>query len=54
MIPLQEYHKNMGGRSLTGRIVTSEEHAQNHCQVGNLKLALDLILDWVGEKNGTG
>ena len=57
MIPLQEYHKNMGGltntRSLTGRIFTSEEQAQNHCQIGNLKLALDVIIDWVSEKSRT-
>ena len=54
MIPLKEYHKNMNGlknvRSITGRIFTREEHAQNHCQVGNLKLALDVILRWVEEK----
>jgi hypothetical protein len=51
MIPLKEYHKNMAGlsyaRSLTGRIFTAEEQAQNHCQVGNLQLALDVILDWI-------
>ncbi|MGD9144852.1 MAG: alpha/beta fold hydrolase [Anaerolineae bacterium] len=55
MIPLQEYHKNMKGltnaRSLTGRIFTAEEQAQNHCQVGNLKLALDVILHWIDEKS---
>jgi len=55
MIPVKEYDNNMKGmvnaRSLTGRIFTAEEHAQNHCQVGNLKLALDVILDWVGEKS---
>lgn len=54
MIPLKEYHKNMKGltnaRSLTGRIFTAEEHAQNHCQMGNIKLALDVILQWVDEK----
>jgi pimeloyl-ACP methyl ester carboxylesterase len=58
MIPLKEYHKNMNGltnaRSLTGRIFTAEEQAQNHCQVGNLKLALDVILHWIGEKSSTG
>jgi hypothetical protein len=41
-------------RSLTGRIFTAEEQAQNHCQVGNLKLALDVILHWIGEKSSTG
>ena len=58
MIPLQEYHKNMSGltnaRSLTGRIFVAEEHAQNHCQIGNLKLALDVILDWVGDRGQAG
>jgi pimeloyl-ACP methyl ester carboxylesterase len=54
-IPLKEYHNNMNGfpnaRSVTGRIFTAEEHAQNHCQVGNIKLALDVILEWVEEKS---
>jgi pimeloyl-ACP methyl ester carboxylesterase len=55
IIPLKEYHNNMNGlpnaRSVTGRIFTAEEHAQNHCQVGNIKLALDVILQWVVEKS---
>jgi pimeloyl-ACP methyl ester carboxylesterase len=54
LIPIQEYHNNMKGypnaKSVTGRIFTKEEHAQNHCQVGNIKLALDVILNWVEEK----
>jgi pimeloyl-ACP methyl ester carboxylesterase len=54
MIPLKEYHHNWQGftnaRSLTGRIFTSDEQAENHCQVGNIKLALDVILRWVDEK----
>jgi pimeloyl-ACP methyl ester carboxylesterase len=54
MVPLKEYYKNMDGlinaHSVTGRIFTAEEHAQNHCQVGNLKLALDVILHWTEEK----
>ena len=40
MIPLKEYHGNMTGlsnsRSLIGRIITAEEQAHNHCQVGRL------------------
>jgi pimeloyl-ACP methyl ester carboxylesterase len=54
MIPLKEYDKNRQGltnaRSVTGRVFTAEEHAQNHCQVGNLALALDVIVNWIGEK----
>jgi pimeloyl-ACP methyl ester carboxylesterase len=55
MIPLKEYEKNMEGmtnaRSLTGRVFTAEEQGQNHCQVGNLQLALDVILSWIEEKS---
>lgn len=34
-------------RSLTGRIFMRHEHAQNHCQIGNLGLALQVILQWL-------
>ncbi len=51
MVNIKEYEKNRQGltvaRSVTGRIFTAEEQAQNHCQVGNVKLALDVILDWI-------
>jgi len=54
MLPYKESPKNMSGltnaRSLTGLIFTTEEQPQNHCQVGNLKLALDVNLGWVGER----
>src|SRR5918995_678506 len=33
--------------SLTGRVFTSAEHAQTHCQIGNLGLAIGLIQDRV-------
>ncbi len=34
-------------RSVTDRIFTREEHAQNHCQVGNIGLALDVMASWL-------
>ena len=34
-------------KSVTGRIFTTAEHAQSHCQVGNLGLALYEILNWI-------
>ncbi len=34
-------------RSVTGRIFTEEEQAQNHCQTGNIRLMLDLIIQWI-------
>ncbi|MCK9151398.1 alpha/beta fold hydrolase [Methanobacterium alcaliphilum] len=35
--------------SLTARVFTREDQAQNHCQVGNIKLALETMLKWIGE-----
>ncbi|MBQ4312289.1 MAG: alpha/beta hydrolase, partial [Oscillospiraceae bacterium] len=34
-------------RSLTFRLFTEKEEAQNHCNVGNGKLALDTICEWI-------
>jgi hypothetical protein len=39
-------------RSVTARVFTEAEHAHNHCQVGNLGLARDVILGWVGRVSG--
>ena len=41
-------------RSVTARIFTREEQAQNHCQVGNTGLALQVMAEWVEEKQGKG
>lgn len=53
-VNIKEFEKNHQGlinaRSVTGRIFTAEEQAQNHCQIGNVKLALDVILDWIEEQ----
>ena len=38
-------------KSLTFRLFTDKENAQNHCNIGNGKLALDTICDWIGEMN---
>lgn len=37
----------INARSLSGRIFTRAEHAENHCQMGNLTLALDYLADWL-------
>jgi len=34
-------------RSLTFRLFTDKEDAQNHCNVGNGKIVLDTICDWI-------
>jgi hypothetical protein len=36
-------------RSVTARVFTRAESAQNHCQIGNLGLASQVILAWLGE-----
>jgi len=53
-IPLKLHRKQIDAltkaRSVTDRIFTRDEQAQNHCQVGNIGLLLDSIVDWL--KNG--
>lgn len=40
-------------KTVESRLFTEDEQAHQHCQVGNLKLALDVIIDWIErvEKN---
>jgi pimeloyl-ACP methyl ester carboxylesterase len=40
----------VNAKSVTGRIFTKVEHAENHCQTGNLKLALDTMAEWIDSK----
>lgn len=35
-------------KSLTFRLMTEQEDAGGHCNVGNPKLVLDTVLDWIG------
>ena len=40
-------------RSITVRILTDKEQASDHCNCGNQKLAMDIVLDWLEDvKNG--
>ncbi|MBU7015268.1 MAG: alpha/beta fold hydrolase [Theionarchaea archaeon] len=54
-IPFKMHEKQVRAlthaRSVTGRIFTSKEHAQNHCQIGNVGLALDVMVQWIEEKS---
>ena len=36
-------------RSVTGRLFTAEDSADHHCQIGNPKLALETIENWIRE-----
>jgi hypothetical protein len=33
--------------TITARLFTRAEQAQNHCQVGNYRLAFRTIIDWM-------
>jgi hypothetical protein len=39
-------------RSVTPRVFTRAEQAHNHCQVGNIGLALETMLAWLRENAG--
>jgi hypothetical protein len=39
-------------RSITARVFTEAESAQNHCQIGNTGLALKVIFDWLDQTGG--
>lgn len=37
-------------RSVSDRVFTKEDHAENHCQIGNIGLAVKVMRDWIEEK----
>ncbi|MFC2173060.1 alpha/beta hydrolase [Acidobacteriota bacterium] len=37
-------------KSVTDRVFTKKDHAHNHCQIGNIGLALKVITEWLDEK----
>ena len=50
-IPLEQLHDQMrtlkNAHSITARLFTRGESAQNHCQIGNYGLALRTIVNWL-------
>jgi pimeloyl-ACP methyl ester carboxylesterase len=54
-IPLKMHYKQVkalkNARSLAARIFTRAEQGQNHCQIGNIGLALEVMLTWIEEKS---
>jgi pimeloyl-ACP methyl ester carboxylesterase len=51
MVPFKMHKKQVkaltSARSVTERIFTRDECAQNHCQIGNIGLALQTMSDWM-------
>ena len=37
-------------KSVTAKVFTKETQAHNHCQIGNIGLALDIMVKWIKEK----
>ena len=37
--------------SVTARVFIKAEHAENHCQISNIGLALDVMIQWMREKS---
>lgn len=54
-IPIKIHKRQLealvNAKSVTDRIFTKEDHAQNHCQIGNIGLALDTMVNWIEDKN---
>jgi hypothetical protein len=54
MIPFKMHNMQVkaltNAKSVTARVFTKEEHAQNHCQIGNIGLALDTMGKWIEKK----
>ena len=50
-VPLDMFYRQIEAlrnvRSLTARLFTEAEQAQNHCQAGNVGLGLRVIVDWL-------
>lgn len=50
-VPLSQFYRQAqvltNASSLTGRIFGRAEHAENHCQVGNMGLVIQVILEWL-------
>jgi alpha-beta hydrolase superfamily lysophospholipase len=51
IVPLGHYYEQLRiltqARSVTGRLFTRAEQAQNHSQIGNLGLAIAYIVNWI-------
>lgn len=57
-VPLSMFYRQIEAltrvRSLTARLFKKAEHAQNHCQLGNVGLALRVIVDWLEMQQDLG
>ncbi len=54
-IPLKMHYKQIdaliNANSIEGHVFTRKDQAQNHCQIGNIGLALDVMSSWISKKS---
>jgi len=54
-IPLKMHDKQVSAlrnaKSVSERIFTEKDHAENHCQIGNIGLALEVMEKWLERKS---
>ncbi|MBN2431813.1 MAG: alpha/beta fold hydrolase [Acidobacteria bacterium] len=50
----QQVRRLTAARSVTERVFTRDEHAHNHCQMGNLGLALRVMAEWIDARTTGG
>jgi pimeloyl-ACP methyl ester carboxylesterase len=48
----EQLRRLTSARSVTDRVFSRKDHAENHCQIGNLGLALQVMEEWIEEKTG--
>lgn len=46
----EQLRRLTSARSLTDRVFDKQDHAQNHCQIGNIGLALQVMREWLDAK----
>jgi pimeloyl-ACP methyl ester carboxylesterase len=53
-VPVRQYHDQLAwltaARSVTGRLFTTAEGGGEHCQLGNVALAVETMLDWIATR----
>jgi hypothetical protein len=50
----EQVRRLTAARSVTERVFTKADQAQNHCQIGNMGLALRVMRDWLEQRTATG
>ena len=48
----EQLRRLISARSVTDRVFTSKDHAQHHCQIGNIGLALMVMSEWLETRVG--